>query len=199
MVLCISQAYDPILARGPTMPLDTNSLPEVLKRLGEALVRPATLCLIGSTPGIATGQRDRQTPDLNVWNPGSDYDAGDLGEACRKVGVLFDPKGEIDPDQIYVQVIRPGIVRLPKDFDPEVIARFGQLTVAMPPPELLTAAKLVRGSEVDIEDVVWWVRQRGLDLSDIQLAIDALPDANDRETATENIVYVQLVMGRDWK
>lgn len=32
----------------------------------------------------------------------------------------------------------------------------------------------------------------------IQTVIDKLTNPYDRETAAENIVYVQLVMGRDW-
>jgi len=180
------------------MPIDGDTVTDVLARLGTALAKPTTLCLIGSTPGIATGQQDRQTPDLDVWHVKSDYDAGDLARACRELGIVFDPRGEIDPNQIYIQIIRPGVVRLPNEFDPEVIGRFGHLTVLMPPPEVIAATKLVRGSEVDIEDVVWWVKQRGLDAAGIQAVIDKLTNPYDRETAAENIVYVQLVMGRDW-
>jgi len=111
---------------------------------------------------------------------------------------VFDARGEIDPNQIYIQIIRPGVVKLPNEFDPEVIGRFGHLTVLMPPPEVIAATKLVRGSEVDIEDVVWWVKQRGLDAAGIETVIDKMTNPYDRETAAENIVYVQLVMARDW-
>ncbi len=111
---------------------------------------------------------------------------------------MFDARGEIDPNQIYIQIIRPGVVKLPNEFDPEVIGRFGHLTVLMPPPEVIAATKLVRGSEVDIEDVVWWVKQREFDAAGIQTVIDKLTNPYDRETAAENIVYVQLVMARDW-
>ena len=67
----------------------------------------------------------------------------------------------------------------------------------MPPPEHIAAAKLVRGSELDIDDVVWWIRQRGLDATDIEQAIEKLPNERDRENAIENMAFVQLVMGRD--
>lgn len=147
--------------------------------------------------GIATGQVDRQTPDLDVWFARSDFDVGDLSQACREVGILYDPKGEIDPDAIYIRIVRPGIVRLPDDFTTEMIGKFGYLTVVMPPPEIIAAAKLVRGSEVDISDIVWWVRQRGLDERDIDLAIGKFPSERDREAATENMPFVRLVMARD--
>jgi len=181
------------------MTIDATTITDIFQRLGAALQRPMLLCLIGSTPGIASGQSERQTPDVDVWLPASEFDTGDLSSACREAGILFDPKGTVEPDQIYIQVIRPGIVRLPADFAPEAIGKFGNLTVAMPPSEYLVAAKLVRGSEVDIDDVVWWVRQRSLDATGIELAIAKLPSERDRETALENMTFVQLVMGRDWR
>jgi len=180
------------------MAIDTAVVNEIFERLGSALQKPTTLCLIGSTPGIASGQTERQTPDMDVWFVASDFDTGDLSQACREAGILFDPKGEIYPEHVYIQIVRPGIVRLAIDFVPEVIGKFGNLTVVMPPPEHIAAAKLVRGSEIDIDDVVWWIRQRGLDATDIEQAIEKLPNERDRENAIENMAFVPLVMGRDW-
>lgn len=94
---------------------------------------------------------------------------------------------------MYIQVVGPGIVKLPREFELEVIGRYDNLTVVMPPPEIIAAAKLVRGSEVDFQDVAWWVGQRGLDASDIEAAIDLFPNSRDREAARENIVVVSLV------
>ena len=130
------------------MAIDATTVVEIFQRLGAALQRPTLLCLIGSTPGIACGQTERQTPDVDVWLPASEFDTGDLARACREAGILFDPKGMVEPDQIYIRVVRPGIVRLPADFAPEAIGKFGNLTVAMPPPEHLVAAKLVRDRDV---------------------------------------------------
>ena len=181
------------------MAIDATTVTEIFQRLGAVLQRPTLLCLVGSTPGIASGQPDRHTPHVDVWFPASEFDTGDLSRACREAGILFDPKGVVEPDRIYIQVVRPGIVRLPADFAPEVIGEFGNLTVAMPPPEHLVAAKLVRGAEIDIDDVVWWVRQRRLDAADVERAIEKLPSERDRETALENMTFVQLVMGKDWR
>jgi hypothetical protein len=180
------------------MAIDATAVTEIFERLGAALQKPTMLCLIGSTPGIALGQAERQTPDMDVWLAASDFDTGDLAKACREAGILFDPRGEIDPDHVYLQIVRPGIVRLPGDFVPELIGRFGRLTVGMPPPEYLAAAKLVRGSEIDIDDVVWWVRQRGLGATDIEHAIAKFPNERDREAALSNMSFVQLVTGGDW-
>lgn len=175
--------------------IDAERILALFAQLGEKLARQATLCLIGSTPGIASGQPSRQTADIDVWHPASDYDAGDLARACRELGILYDPRGEIEPYMVYIQVIRPGIVRLPIGFDHETIGRFGELTIVMPPPDVLVAAKLVRGSDLDLQDVVWWIRQRRLELGEIEAAIRSLPDPRDREAASENITFVRLIKG----
>ena len=64
----------------------------------------------------------------------------------------------------------------------------------MPKPALLSAAKLARGQARDVEDVAWRMKELGLGLADIRTAIDSLPDATQRETARDNIVFVELVV-----
>ena len=176
-----------------------DQLRAIFANIGSHLQKPATICLIGSAPSIATGQPERQTPDMDVWNPASSFDAGDFSEACRLAGVLFDPRGELDPESVYVQIVRPGIVRLPDNIDLETIGVFGNLTVVMPKPEIIVAAKLVRGSEVDLQDVAWWVKERNLAASDIETAASMLPNERDREAALENLVFVRLTASRDFK
>jgi hypothetical protein len=175
------------------MPIDRARVLAIFEALGSKLSRRTTLCLIGSTPAIMLGQDERQTQDIDVWHPGSDYDAGELARACLDLGVLFDPKGELDPEAVYLQIVRPGIVSLPASIEPEIIARFGELAIAMPSPAVIAAAKLTRASERDLEDVAWWVCQRALDLGGIEEAIERLPRAIDRETARDNMVIVKLV------
>jgi hypothetical protein len=173
--------------------IDRDFIDGLLVRLGEHLARPTTLCVIGSTSAIITGQPERQTPDIDVWFPGSSFDAGDLRQACDAAGLLYDPKGEVGPDDIYLQVVRPGLVSLPSDFIAELIGQYGNLTVVMPPPALIVAAKLARGIESDIEDAVWWVRGRDLSGEEIGRAIDSIPNPRNRETAHENLVLIRLV------
>lgn len=173
-----------------------EQLRDIFTRIGAALKKPTTLCLIGSAPGIATGQPERQTPDVDVWYPSSHFDTGDLMQACRSAGVLFDPKGELDPDASYIQIVRPGVVRLPETVELETIGVFGNLIIAMPSPEVIVAAKLVRASDTDLQDVVWWVKERSLDRTDIEKAASRLPSPRDREAALENLVFVELTMSR---
>lgn len=175
--------------------LDAERILRLFSDLGQKLARPATLCLIGSTPAIASGQPNRQTADIDLWHDGSDYDTGDLARACRELGVAFDPRGELESGAIYIQVVRAGIVRLPAGFPVEIIGRFRNLTVVMPRPEILVAAKLVRASEADIQDIAWWVHQRRLHVADIEAAIQTFPDPRDREVASENITFVRLTRG----
>ncbi|HEX8166710.1 MAG TPA: DUF6036 family nucleotidyltransferase [Beijerinckiaceae bacterium] len=175
------------------MPIDRARVLAIFEALGGSLSQPTTLCLIGSTPAIMLGQDERQTQDIDVWHPASHYDAGELAQACRGMGVLFDPKSDLDPEAVYIQIVRPGIVSLPTTIEIETIGQFGKLAIAMPPPAIIAAAKLTRASERDIEDVAWWVRQRALDLDAVEEAIGLLPRTVDRETARDNMVVVRLV------
>jgi hypothetical protein len=177
------------------MALDRDGLHEILARLGDALRRPATICLFGSAPGIANGQPDRQTEDIDVWRPASNYDEADLRQACAAAGVRFDPKEAIEPGAIYLQIVRPGIVNFPPMFDTELLGCYGSLTVVMPRPELLAAMKLIRADARDIDDVVWWVKERALASEEIREAVAKIPNPAQREAAEENLVFVRLVGG----
>jgi hypothetical protein len=179
------------------MTIDRAKLLSLCDALGRTLTKPTTLCLIGSSPGILRGQPDRQSSDIDVWRPHSSYDETELRRACQMLGLLYDPKAELDPAAIYLQVVEPGIVKLPADFAPEVLGQYGMLTLTMPPPAVLSAAKLTRGSPRDIDDIAWWVKVRALMLHD--LAIATLPDTSQREAARENIVLVELIVAAEGK
>ena len=176
------------------MSIDRNRLIQIFEALGQKFTKPTTVCLIGSSPGIVSGQPDRQSPDIDVWRQESSYDETEFRKACQDLDVLFDPRGELDPDAIYVQIVRPGIVKLPAGFGVEVLGQYGSLTVVMPEPALLSAAKLVRGHPRDVEDVAWWVKERALSLDEIRAAVGSLPDSSHREAAGENIVLVELIV-----
>lgn len=78
-----------------------------------------------------------------------------------------------------------------------MLGRYGALTLAMPKPALLVAAKLVRGDQRDIEDVAGWAKERGLALDEVRAAVATLPNPSQREAAAENIVLVGLVIGTE--
>jgi hypothetical protein len=177
--------------------LDRGRLMRIFDGLGQKLGSPTTICVIGSTPGIVSGQPDRQSSGIDVWRQNSDYDTAEFAHACEELGLVFDPRGEIDSQAIYIQIVPPGIVKLPADLSIEVIGRFGALTIVMPEPAMLSAAKLVRGEPRDLEDVAWWMKERALSIAHISAAIGALPDEFQREAATENIILVELLSARD--
>ena len=179
------------------MAIDRTRLMEIFDEVGKRLVEPSTICLIGSSPGIVSGQVDRQSMDIDVWRPRSTFDDTEFRRACQEAGLLFDPKGELDPDAVYVQIVQPGIVKLPAEFKLEILGRYGALTVAMPEPALLSAAKLVRGDPRDVEDVAWWVKERALNLDAIRTAVGLLPDASQREAAGGNVILVELVVTKE--
>jgi hypothetical protein len=178
------------------MALDRRQLEEILQKLGNGLLQPTTLCVVGSAPAVLLGQPSRQTRHLDVWHTQSSYDAGELARACKDIGVLYDPRGELDPEAVYIQIVRPGIVALPSAFETETIGRYGRLTVVMPAPVALSAAKLVRGNANDVNDVVWWVQQRSISFRQLEQSINQLPNQRHREVARENLVFIQLVTGK---
>jgi len=177
------------------MALESKKIEEMFHKLGQKLHLSTTLCIFGSSPAILLGQPARQTQDVDVWHPSSLYDAGDLSRACSQIGVLYNPTEEIDPDVIYIQIVRPGVVALPNKFETETIGRYGNLTVVMPAPVVLSAAKLVRASKNDVSDIVWWVQQRRINMHQIEQTIAQLPNQRDQEIARENLVIVRLVAG----
>jgi hypothetical protein len=174
------------------MTIDRDRLARIFDELGRRLTAPATICIIGSSPGIILGQPDRQSQDIDVWRPNSQYDETQFRRACEELGLLYDPREELDPEAIYIQIVRPGLVRLPQDLKVEVVGQYGALTIAMPEPALLAAAKLVRGDARDISDVAWWMKERALSLDAIRAAISHLPESSQRESAGENILLVEL-------
>ncbi|MDP9124531.1 MAG: hypothetical protein M3N82_08015 [Pseudomonadota bacterium] len=175
------------------MAIERKKLEEIFDKLGRSLTQPATLCIFGSAPAILLGQPSRQTQDIDIWHPQSNYDAGDLSRACASAGILYDPTDELDPDAVYLQIVRPGVVALPPNFETEMIGRYGMLTVLMPTPVVLSTAKLVRASDNDVSDIVWWVRQRSITFKQIESMIDQLANPMQQETARDNLVFVRLV------
>lgn len=192
----IELAAHQLASRGrqaPPRKIEKGTLENILAAIGDGLPEPMTICVVGSAAAILLGQPERQTPDIDIWGPESDFDVGALRRACEQAGLLYDPKGEIDPNAIYLQILRPGITMFPEHFAVERIGRFGKLGVVMPPPAMIVATKLARGLDSDLEDAAWWVRERNLSIETLQAAIDHVPQPENREAARENLIIIQLV------
>jgi transcriptional regulator with XRE-family HTH domain len=192
----IALAANELAARQDRLAVTTinkDTLEAILTVVGKHLPQPTTLCVVGSAAAMLHGQPERQTPDIDVWGPESDFDIGALRHACEQAGVVYDPRDEIDPGVIYLQVLRPGVTMFPVRFAVERIGRFANLHLVMPPPELIVATKLARALDSDIEDAAWWVRARNLDVSVVESAIERIPQPHNREAARENLVLLRLV------
>ncbi len=83
-----------------------------LERIAAALPAgeiPVKICLIGSGACLLeAGMPGRASHELDVWQPGSDFDLGELRRAVIQAGLLFDPRSALEPDQPYVQIVNPG-------------------------------------------------------------------------------------------
>jgi hypothetical protein len=175
--------------------VDKEKIEELFVKLSDGLKRSTRLCLFGSSPAVFLGQPSRQTQDLDVWRPGSTYDATDLKRVMDELGVLWNPMSPPKQGQLYMQVVQPGVVNFPHRLETAPVYQKGNLTVVMPTPVLLSAAKLVRASPRDIQDICWWMQARSISLRQLeQNGINRLENAEQRERARRELVTVRLHM-----
>lgn len=172
--------------------LDREKIDQVLSQIGHHLKKPSKLVIVGSTASMLSGQDDRRTPDIDIWFPMSDFDPLDLKQAVEAAGMRYDPHGEIDTGEIYIQILRPGITMYPAEFETHPLGSYGNLSVSMPPPALMVATKLARAFDSDLEDVAWWMENSHITRDDIEQAIALIPQAHNREEALANLVFIDL-------
>ena len=106
--------------------LDSAAWLNFLEKLGEALDKdgpPVRLCLIGSAACLFGGMEGRTSQDLDIWRLHSEYDRTELKRAAEAAGLDFDPKGTLDPDRPYLQIVEQGPTEL-GDFAPVFVDRF---------------------------------------------------------------------------
>lgn len=180
--------------------VDRTSLTGLLEAMDGAAEERQTLCVIGAAALILLGQPERQTGDVAVWHPGSNVVDSDLRRLAAASGLSCDPK-ECEPEGTYLQIISPGIVNLPAVQDDiwatgehsRILWQGRKLTVICPPPPIIAASKLVRASEVDIDDMVYLIGAIGVSRKQILQAADRFPNA-DREIIHENMPLVDATL-----
>jgi len=112
------------------------------------------------------------------------------------LGVLWNPMSPPRTGQLYMQVVQPGIVNFPYRLETAPVFQRGLLTVVMPTPVLLSAAKLVRASPKDIQDICWWMQARSITLRQLeQNGVNRLENAEQRERARRELVTVRMHIG----
>jgi hypothetical protein len=146
--------------------------------------------IIGSWSLINAGMPARSTVDLGIREPGSEIDADALASACALAGLDLDPTGEVT--RPHLQVVQPGIVSVP-DHTPGEVGRWGGLILLAPPPAALAAAKLTRAEPQDIADILFLRTKYGLVKSDVAAFVELISNFRHRETARENLVYLDTV------
>lgn len=183
----------PIFDAGMSKPpgLSAEEWMAILEKISTHLQKPTSLCLIGSAPGIFGGQPARLSIDLDSWQKASKFAYADLKQACEKAGVLFNPKGELQPDIPYIQIVEEGIVQV-GDFSSVItLMEEGNLTVTRPPIENVIASKLVRMEPKDFDDVAYLVQHYRTSKNSIEKIIRNFPHPA-QERAMENLVYLDV-------
>lgn len=179
--------------------LDHESLIAFLETMDRAGHAPQRICVIGAASLILLGQPARQTGDIDVWRPGSKLVDTELRQIAAAAGLAYNPTGH-DPEGAYLQIIGPGIVNLPAVEEEvwatgersRVLWQGNNITVICPPPPIIAASKLVRATEVDVDDVVYLMGATGVSRKQIIAAADFFPEL-DRQFVRENISIVDAM------
>ena len=172
--------------------LDADQWHEKLALIGRKLAElgsSAYLTVVGSAPGILSGQPARTSMDLDVWSQKSDFDRSTLREAVEAAGLLFDPKG-YEPSGPYIQLVEEGIVQVGK-FRPEPMGRYGALQMAKAPVVNIIASKLTRVSETDLYDIAWMMGTYNPEPEAIGKVIATFP-REAKLAAKENMEYLAV-------
>jgi hypothetical protein len=166
----------------------------LLERIANALPSvgdPVRLCLIGSAACLLEAMPNRASRDLDVWQPGSDFDRQELKRAVELAGLLFDPKGELNSELPYVQIVTPGPSQT-GSFTPVLWARMGRLHVYFPPWPNLIASKLARGDERDVEDVLFLAGRYRVTAESVAACAEVMPEPA-RQQVLENLLYLRIL------
>ena len=181
--------------------MDRKAFLAILDRLDDALTTPQTACVIGGGAVIGLGNSQRLTQDIDIWRPASRINDRDLAAASRAAGIGYDPVGD-DPDGVYLQIVTPGVVQMPGYEDGAwatghasgTIWSGRNLVVTAPPADVLIASKMVRADDRDIDDAVWLVEAKAVDLAQVRKAIAFIPDRHAAQTARENLTLLEIVL-----
>jgi len=190
--------------------IDRKFLEGIFTRMDDALDADGastkqTLCVFGASAVLLYGSDTRQTQDVDVWRNASDINDRALARMAKGAQLDLNPT-KLEVDKLYLQIVTDGVVQLPlfsKDRNlwtggkpSETLWTGKNLTIIAPPPAVVAAAKMVRAEPQDIEDVVFIMAKKGLKIPDIKAAIATFP-GEVRERASENLVYLQLVLPSD--
>ena len=180
--------------------IDRASLLGFLEKMDRAAKSQQRICIIGAASLIFLGQPARQTGDIDIWRAGSKLLDSELSQIAAAAGLAYNPT-DYEPEGAYLQIINPGIVNLPAVDDDvwatgeksRVLWQGQNITVVCPPPSIIAAAKLVRATDVDLDDVVYLIGGVGVSKKQIMTALTKFPEP-DRQFAKENMSLVDTML-----
>lgn len=152
--------------------LATDEIKAFLQSLGKRYSRPATLYLLGGSALCFLGS-PRRTVDI-------DYTILTLDPADELKKVMNDLADELHLELEMVPIEE--FIPLPKDSYERhtFIEQFGNIKVYVYDPYSIALSKLSRGFETDLQDVLFLLRQKIIDLDDLKRHVEAaLPQAWD--------------------
>jgi hypothetical protein len=183
--------------------INSQSLFQIFEKMDDALAGASekqVLCIFGAAAILSYGSTARQTQDIDIWKPASRMNDRAIRQMAAAADIDLNPM-ELEPDRIYLQIVDDGVVRLPP-FDrqnnrwpngasSQQIWTGHRLIIEAPPPAIIAAAKLVRASPQDLEDIAFLMNIKGMDERAIAEAVSYLP-ADHREVAKDNMVILAL-------
>lgn len=181
------------------MNIGFKEIENLLTQIDQNLNSNVTICLIGSGATILLGQQSRSTEDLDVWKEASLL-SDEFKTAVQNCGLSYNPTDEY-PITPYLQVVQPGIVRVPgwnQDTrqwlgESEKIVWQGKfLKVTTPPAKIIIASKLLRGDDQDEQDCIWLMINHQVEYQEILDVLDLLP-SNVRQRAVENLETITYI------
>lgn len=180
--------------------IDKAKLISTFAGMDESIDRPQTLCLIGASAFIMLGLEARQTADVDVWKPASDVVDSVLERAARTQGLGYNPT-HLDPAPGYIQTVDAGIVQMPPFANglwpngeaSRSLWKGDKLHIVCPPPAILVASKMVRATNVDMDDAAGLMLATATPRAAVAAAARSFP-LQVRSTIRENLPLLDILL-----
>lgn len=146
--------------------LAATEIKHFLECLAERYPEPSTLYLLGGS-GLCLLGSPRRTYDIDYAVEGSPDQTQEL---MATIEVLADEM-ELELEEVPLEEFIP----LPKDAHTrhQWVGKFGQLNIYVYDPYSIALSKLSRGLKNDIEDVIFLLREKMIDLNELAKHIKA--------------------------
>lgn len=159
-----------------------------------------TLCLVGDAACVMLRLHARQTAGVDVWKPASHAVDSVLERAARTQGLGYNPTN-LDPAPGYIQTVDPGIVQMPPFANglwpngeaSRSLWKGDKLHIVCPPPAILVASKMVRATNVDMDDAACLMLATATPRAAVVAAARSFP-LQVRSTIRENLPLLDVLL-----